>query len=212
MSGEICEKLSLLLQGKIPGKIAVENKSGEDKRLAESVNLLIGFMEEIHAFIFPLSKGELNTCAIIHRNNFLASPFKELHSRLRHLTWQAGQVAKGDFSQRVDFMGDFSEAFNCMVTSLERNERALQQKIAELENAAARIKKLEGILPICSNCKKIRLEGADPRKKEGWVSLQEYLEDRSEVTFTHSICPQCLEKLYPDVAKELMNSKREDSE
>jgi hypothetical protein len=105
-------------------------------------------------------------------------------------------------------MGDFSEAFNCMVTSLERKERALQQKIAELENAAAHIKKLERILPICANCKKIRLEGADPRNKEGWVSLQEYLEDSSEVTFTHSICPQCLETLYPDVAKKLKKSKK----
>jgi sigma-B regulation protein RsbU (phosphoserine phosphatase) len=142
MTSEICEKLSLLLQGRIPGKIGVENKSGEEKKLAETVNQLIEFMEEIHAFIFPLSKGELNTIANVHRNNYLASPFKELHSRLQHLTWQAGQVAKGDFSQRVDFMGDFSEAFNCMVTSLERKERALQQKIAELENAAAHIKKL----------------------------------------------------------------------
>jgi hypothetical protein len=212
MTSEICEKLSLLLQGRIPGKIGVENKSGEEKKLAETVNLLIEFMEEIHAFIFPLSKGELNTIANVHRNNYLASPFKELHSRLQHLTWQAGQVAKGDFSQRVDFMGDFSEAFNCMVTSLERKERALQQKIAELENAAAHIKKLEGILPICANCKKIRLEGADPKNKEGWVSLQEYLEDSSEVTFTHSICPQCLETLYPDVAKELKESKRKDTE
>jgi hypothetical protein len=203
MTSEICDKLSVLLQGKIPGKIAVGNITGEKQKLVESINLLIDFMEEIHAFIFPLSKGELNTISIIHRKNYLASPFKELHSRLRHLTWQAGQVAKGDYSQRVDFMGDFSEAFNCMIISLERKERALQQKIAELENAAAHIKKLEGILPICANCKKIRLEGADPRKTDGWVGLEEYVEDRSEVKFTHSICPQCLEKLYPDLAKKL---------
>ncbi len=207
MTSEICEKLSVLLQGKIPKKIAVGNKSGEEKKLAESMNLLIDFMEEIHAFIFPLSKGELNNIAITHRNNYLASPFKELHSRLQHLTWQAGQVAKGDFSQRVDFMGDFSEAFNCMIISLETKEMALQQKIAELEDAAARIKKLEGILPICSKCKKIRLEDADPRKIDGWVGLEEYVEDRSEVKFTHSICPQCLEKLYPDLAKKLTQTE-----
>lgn len=211
MTSEIREKLSVLLQGKIPEKIAVGNKTGEEKKLAESVNMFIDFMEEIHAFIFPLSKGELNNIAITHRNNYLASPFKELHSRLQHLTWQAGQVAKGDFSQRVDFMGDFSEAFNCMIISLEGKERALQQKIVELKNAAARIKKLEGILPICANCKKIRLEGADPRKIEGWVGLQEYIEDRSEVKFTHSICPQCVEKLYPDLVKNLRKSEAQDS-
>jgi hypothetical protein len=201
MTSEICEKLAVLLQGKIPGKIGVENKSGEERKLAESMNQLIDFMKEVHDFIFPLSKGELNNIANIQRNNYLASPFKELHSRLLHLTWQAGQVAKGDYSQRVDFMGDFSEAFNCMVISLECKEKALQQKIAELEDAAARIKKLEGILPICANCKKIRLEGADPRKIDGWVGLEKYIEDRSEVIFTHSICPQCMEKLYPDLVE-----------
>jgi hypothetical protein len=190
MTGEVIEKLSVLLQGKIPDKIGVEGKNGEEVKLLESIIQLITFMKEIHEFIFPLFKGELNNVPIIHRNNYLASLFKELHSRLQHLTWQAGQVAKGDYSQRVDFMGDFSEAFNCMVTSLERKEMALQQKIAELEDAAVRIKKLEGILPICANCKKIRLEGADPGKKEGWVGLQEYIEDRSEVIFTHSICPR----------------------
>ncbi len=211
MSSEICEKLSVLLQGKIPGRIGVGNKSGEEKKLAESINLLIDFMEEIHDFIFPLSKGELNNIANIQRNNYLASPFKELHSRLQHLTWQAGQVAKGDYSQRVDFMGDFSEAFNCMVTSLERKERALQQKIAELEDAAARIKKLEGILPICANCKKIRPEGADPKNKDEWVSLEKFIEERSDATFTHSICPNCLEELYPELSKNLKKSDGGDS-
>jgi signal transduction histidine kinase len=65
--------------------------------------------------------------------NFLASPFKELHSRLTHLTWQAERVAQGDYSQRVDFMGDFSRAFNFMVESLERKELQLHEKIGELE-------------------------------------------------------------------------------
>ena len=125
MTSEICNKLSVLLQGKIPGKIDVEDKNGDEKKLAETINRLIVFMKEVHEFIFPLSKGELNNVADVQQNNYLASPFKELHSRLLHLTWQAGQVAKGDYSQRVDFMGDFSEAFNCMVISLERKERAL---------------------------------------------------------------------------------------
>ena len=71
--------------------------------------------------------------------NFLASPFKELHSHLQHLTWQAKQVAKGDYSQRVDFMGDFSEAFNFMITSLDNNEKALKRKIGQLEEALSHI-------------------------------------------------------------------------
>jgi hypothetical protein len=99
-----------------------------------------------------------------------------------------------------------------MAISLECKERALQQKIAELEDAAARIKKLEGILPICANCKKIRLVGADPRKKDGWVGLEKYIEERSEAIFTHSICPECLEELYPDLVKDLKESEVYDSD
>jgi hypothetical protein len=211
MISEIHDKLATLLQGKIPDRIHVVSSSNEEESFAESMNKLIGYMEEIHEFIIPLSKGELDNIAPVQRSNFLAAPFKELHSRLQHLAWQAGQVAKGDYNQRVDFMGDFSEAFNFMIQALESKERDLRQKIAELEDALAHIKKLEGILPICANCKKIRLEGADPKNQEGWVGLQEYVEDQSGVTFTHSICPQCLEKLYPDIAKKLMKSKVEDS-
>jgi hypothetical protein len=209
MTSEICNKLSVLLQGKIPRKIDVEDKNGDEKKLAETINQLIVFMKEIHEFIFPLSKGELNNIANIRQNNYLASPFKELHSRLLHLAWQAGQVAKGDYSQRVDFMGDFSEAFNCMVISLERKEKALQEKISELEEAASHIKKLEGILPICANCKKVRLEGADPRKEDGWVVLEQYIEERSDAVFSHSICPQCMGKLYPDLVKKLRKKVEE---
>jgi hypothetical protein len=55
------------------------------------------------------------------------------------------------------------------------------------------IKTLEGILPICSSCKKIR-DG------EGvWQSLERYIGERSKAKFSHGICPECARKLYPDI-------------
>ena len=53
--------------------------------------------------------------------NILAGSLKTLQANLRHLIWQVGEVAKGDFSQRVDFMGEFSTSFNSMVEQLERS-------------------------------------------------------------------------------------------
>jgi hypothetical protein len=198
MIEEIIEKLTSLLQGTIPAKIDMEKPDDESERkLGERLNQLIDFTREIHDFIIPLSRGELHGIKIQSRN-FLASPFKELHSRLLHLTWQATQVAKGDYEQRVDFMGDFSEAFNSMVTSLDHNEKLLKSKIDELENALSHIKKLEGILPICSNCKKVRLEGADPKKQGSWIEIESYISNRTEAQFTHGICPECMKRLYPD--------------
>ncbi len=56
---------------------------------------------------------------IVHRGA-VAGYLKTLQANLRHLAWQVEQVAEGDFSQRVDFMGNFSRAFNKMTSQLER--------------------------------------------------------------------------------------------
>jgi hypothetical protein len=190
------------LEGRIPAKINLSDADGEDdRRCAESVNQLITFIEQIHQFIIPLAQGELSDIKLAP-NNYLASPFKELHSRLRHLTWQAKQVASGDYLQRVDFMGEFSEAFNAMIIALDRNEKLLRNKIDELEQALGHIKKLEGILPICANCKRIRVSDAEPRSQQSWMRIENYLSDRTDAQFSHSICPECMQKLYPDLTEE----------
>jgi hypothetical protein len=199
MIEETVEKLGILLQSRIPDKIDTGKTDDEnEQKLAKMLNQLIDFMQEVHDFIIPLSKGELTEIKIQPRN-FFASPFKELHSRLSHLTWQAKQVASGDFSQRVDFMGEFTEAFNYMILSLDRNEKLLKRKIEELEKAIFHIQKLEGILPICSHCKKIRLEGTDPKKQGIWVRIENYISEKTEAEFSHSICPECMKKNYPDI-------------
>jgi hypothetical protein len=54
-----------------------------------------------------------------------------------------------------------------------------------------RIRVLEGFLPICANCKKIR-------HQDNWEQLEEYIRRNSLAEFTHTICPECMKKLYPD--------------
>lgn len=198
MIEEATEKLEVLLQGRIPEEFDIGEIAGEHERnLAVMLNRLITLMKEVHEFIVPLSKGNLTEITTAPRG-FFGSPFKELHSCLLHLTWQAEQVAGGDYSQRVDFMGDFSEAFNHMIVSLDRNERLLKQKIEELEEALSHIKKLEGILPICSGCKRVRLEDADPRSQDSWIPIESYLSRTTDALLTHGLCPECLKRLYPD--------------
>lgn len=58
-----------------------------------------------------------------------------------------------------------------------------------------RVKILEGILPICSFCKKI------PDKNNDWHQVENYITDRSEVRFSHSFCPECSRKHYPEFYK-----------
>ena len=71
----------------------------------------------------------------------------------------------------------------------------------ELQKALKEIKTLQGILPICSNCKKIRKKGAPPDKQDSWMVLESYLREHTEAEFTHSICPECIRKLYPEFAQ-----------
>jgi hypothetical protein len=68
--------------------------------------------------------------------------------------------------------------------------------IARLEEAMADVKKLSGLLPICASCKKIRDD------KGSWQVLESYIADHSEADFSHGICPDCIKKLYPEVAGE----------
>jgi PAS domain-containing protein len=74
----------------------------------------------------------------------------------------------------------------------ERKELENEQKrlITELQNALGKIKTLSGLLPICANCKRIRDE------RGNWSNIEKYIEKHSEAEFTHSLCPECEEKLY----------------
>jgi PAS domain S-box-containing protein len=68
--------------------------------------------------------------------------------------------------------------------------------ITELEAVREKIKILQGLLPICANCKKIR------NAKGVWTPLEAYISEQSEADFTHGICPECLARLYPDTDSE----------
>jgi len=75
-------------------------------------------------------------------------------------------------------------------------QAALRESLGKLQNAFGEVKALEGILPICANCKKIR----DDRGE--WTQIEVYAMDRTYGDFSHSICPACPKKLYPDSFKE----------
>lgn len=73
------------------------------------------------------------------------------------------------------------------------------KSVRALQESTLRIKRLEGFLPICSNCKKIRLEGADYRHPDSWIAMERYIQERTDAEFTHGICPECAILLYPEL-------------
>ena len=77
--------------------------------------------------------------------------------------------------------------------------RKLVLQVDALHESLQRIRTLEGLVPICANCKKIRNEGADPFEQSSWTSIEKYIGERTDAEFTHGLCPECAKVLYPGV-------------
>jgi DNA-binding response OmpR family regulator len=124
--------------------------------------------------------------------DFISKPFQveELLARvqtqleLRRLRVQLEKQAAGLRRANARIQKEMAER--------TRTAQALREKNTELEAALAKVKLLSGLLPICSACKKIRDD------KGYWSQVENYVEEHSEATFTHGLCPDCLKSLYPN--------------
>lgn len=114
---------TILLNKPLPKQPQVQSE--ELRTLQEGIFYLSDCLAEANDFLHHLQTGDLNTTPP-SRHNFLAGGLKELHAALRHLTWQANQVANGDYSQSVHFLGDFSTSFNQMIQQLAERESQLK--------------------------------------------------------------------------------------
>jgi len=85
-------------------------------------------------------------------------------------------------------------------------EAEREQLITELQEALAKVKTLNGLLPICAWCKNIRND-------EGyWQAVEQYIGEHSTAEFTHGICPACLKKHFPELEEEVSQEGKGDSE
>jgi DNA-binding response OmpR family regulator len=75
-------------------------------------------------------------------------------------------------------------------------EHQLASKVLELQGALEHVKRLQGLLPICMHCHKVRDD------RHIWKKLEAYVEEHSDAKFSHALCEECLEKHYPEVAAE----------
>lgn len=79
------------------------------------------------------------------------------------------------------------------VTARVKAEHSREQVIRALQQALGDIRVLRGMLPICSGCKKIRDDGGY------WRQIEVYIRDHTDAEFSHSLCPDCVAQLYPDL-------------
>ena len=106
-------------------------------------------------------------------------------------------------SQVEDRVTGFAEGANDYLIKPVAQDELLARVGKELElvvfhrNLEEKVDTLSGLLPICASCKKIRDDGGY------WNQLETYFSSHSEVDFSHGICPECANTLYPELAEDL---------
>ncbi len=81
-------------------------------------------------------------------------------------------------------------------------QASLAARVRELEEALKNVRHLQKLLPICSHCKKIRND------QNYWQQVEGYISEHTDVQFSHGICPECLTKLYPAHAQQVIESTK----
>src|SRR5512140_669970 len=118
-----------LRTGKVPPPIAIPDDL-PDNEVRQLITYLNRFLSEFAPFaeaMEQIAKGDLEGRNLLGRMPVVQA-FKALHSNLRHLTYKTQQIAGGDLEQRVDFMGDFSVAFNKMTQQLKDSYQELERR------------------------------------------------------------------------------------
>jgi len=95
---------------------------------------------------------------------------KTLQANLRHLNWQVGEVANGDFSQRVEFMGNFSTSFNSMVQQLDKSLTELKEREASLLALTAELKDSEERWNLAVQCSRDGIWDINIDEQTAWYS------------------------------------------
>jgi len=149
---KITEAFYLILKGKKTTPIELP-EDYPDNEIRQAVSYINEFMNEYNVvteLIYTLARGDLSFEPPKGKMLILQS-LKNLQANLRHLTWTTQQIAKGDFSREVDFMGEFSAAFNSMTHQLKDAFAERKKAAEEAERAAILIREKEAQLSAAVN-------------------------------------------------------------
>ena len=135
---------------------------------SEDTSVLFNDLVVIRNVLAQFSRGNLD-CEVTGRN-VLAATFKTLQANLRHLIWQVKEIANGDFSHRVDFMGEFSDAFNSMVQRLDKSLTELKEREISLLTTTANLKSSEERWNLAVQCSRDGIWDINIDERTAWYS------------------------------------------
>ncbi|MCX5864354.1 MAG: PAS domain-containing protein [Deltaproteobacteria bacterium] len=143
---------------------------------------------------YAVYHGRQNRCEQCHSAEVFADGLVHKNEKLHHHNgnerhWEITSAplkdATGTITAVVNIIHD--------VTIRKLTEKGKEHLLRELQSSLAKTKRLNGLLPICSYCKKIKDDNG------AWQQIESYLRSHAEVEFSHGICPDCGEKHHPQV-------------
>jgi len=127
------------------------------------------------------------------------------------IVWPSEHIVSGDAQYFRSFVVyweagirlGFYVVFIVTLGAMKRYVTQLHEANDKLKQALSEVRQLRGLLPMCSNCKKIRDDANE------WIVLEKYIQTHSDATVSHGMCPECAQELYPEVYEKMLKKKAE---
>jgi PAS domain S-box-containing protein len=184
-----------------PDMLCVVSPDGYFKNLNKAWEKVLGYtieelklkpvIELIHPDDREDSMKEFNKLLAGEEVSYFENRYQCKDDTYRVFAWNANPVAESKV---------YAAARD--ITELKNKEKEKNKLIEELQNALEKVNLLSGFLPICASCKKIRDDTGY------WNQIESYIRDHSEVEFSHSICPDCAQELYPHIQKNMRKQEK----
>jgi GAF domain-containing protein len=181
-SGEVISLAGSLTEEVMRKRLSQLIQTGDRAELAGRLPILLPFFDSgIRSFMAVPLISKDQVIGVLHIFSTKSKAWTEADKNLAESigTQIAGAIANSQ-----------------LYAELKRSEEEQKRLVIQLQDALANIKTLHGLIPICASCKKIRDD------KGYWNQIEAYIRDHSEAEFSHSICPVCMKKLYPDFSNE----------
>jgi PAS domain S-box-containing protein len=175
--------------------MTVRDADAKVRYMSPSVNRILGYTQEqmIGTTGLELIHPEDRSAVENALNEFWKNPGARdsIQYRAKHAngTWVSLEVVAYNLLDHPVIRGVVINGRD--VSERKQEEAGKDQMIAELQQTLASIKTLTGVLSICASCKKIQEAGK-------WQQIEAYIRDRSQVEFSHTMCPECAELWYPE--------------
>ena len=181
------------------------------------INRLLWRLSALFAFILICLFGVVFSL----NNRWVFGPLKAIRAKAFEISENPEKLGEQIDSFAGKELSELSQTFNKMSSQLRGERDQLEVRVEErtddlkraneelehvidqrdktilsLEKAIKEVKRLQGILPICAKCKKIRDDTGY------WNKVESYIQEHSEAEFSHGICPECMKELYPELVKE----------